>query len=95
MVVWLSDREDMRAYSDQSSSTKIATIDLVCEATAINYESIVAQSRFERGQLAEVRLTPIEGRRDAPCSSRYSTAGTARAGLRILELGGWPSSAPS
>jgi poly-gamma-glutamate capsule biosynthesis protein CapA/YwtB (metallophosphatase superfamily) len=52
----------------------------------INYESIVAQSRFEQGQLAEVRLTPIEGRHDAPYSRRgIPRLAPPEVGRRILE----------
>jgi poly-gamma-glutamate capsule biosynthesis protein CapA/YwtB (metallophosphatase superfamily) len=36
--------------------------------TAIDYESMVALSRFDRGQLVEIRLFPIELRYDGPFS---------------------------
>jgi poly-gamma-glutamate capsule biosynthesis protein CapA/YwtB (metallophosphatase superfamily) len=36
----------------------------------INYESAVAVSRFEKGQLQEVRLYPMWGRQDGPLSRR-------------------------
>ena len=37
---------------------------------AINYESVVALSRFDKGQLQEVRLHPIWARHDGPLSRR-------------------------
>jgi poly-gamma-glutamate capsule biosynthesis protein CapA/YwtB (metallophosphatase superfamily) len=37
---------------------------------AINYESAVAVSRFDKGQLQEVRVYPIWGRHDGPLSKR-------------------------
>jgi poly-gamma-glutamate synthesis protein (capsule biosynthesis protein) len=36
----------------------------------INYESAIALSRFDKGQLQEVRLYPIWGRQDGPLSRR-------------------------
>ncbi len=36
----------------------------------INYESAVALSRFDKGQLQEVRIYPIWARQDAPISRR-------------------------
>jgi poly-gamma-glutamate synthesis protein (capsule biosynthesis protein) len=53
--------------------------------TAIDYESMVALSRYERGQLVEIRLYPIELRYDGPLSQwgtpRMAPADTGR---RIL-----------
>ena len=36
----------------------------------INYESVVAVSRFDKGQLQEVRIYPVWGRQDGPLSRR-------------------------
>ncbi len=36
----------------------------------INYESVVALSRFDKGQLQEVRIYPVWGRQDGPLSRR-------------------------
>ena len=34
----------------------------------VNYESVVAVSRYDKGQLAEIRLYPTDGRFDGPVS---------------------------
>ena len=36
---------------------------------AVNYESVVAISRYDKGQLAEIRLFPTDGRFDGPVST--------------------------
>ena len=36
---------------------------------AVNYESMIALSRYDKGQLVEVRLYPTDGRFDGPASS--------------------------
>ena len=36
---------------------------------AINYESVIAVSRYDKGQLAEIRLFPTDGRFDGPVST--------------------------
>lgn len=52
----------------------------------INYESVIALSRFESGQLAEVRLIPIDGGQDAPYARRgIPQVAAPDVGRRILE----------
>jgi poly-gamma-glutamate synthesis protein (capsule biosynthesis protein) len=36
---------------------------------AVNYESVIAVSRYDKGQLTEIRLYPTDGRFDGPVST--------------------------
>ena len=51
----------------------------------INYESVIALSRFDKGQLVEVRLYPTDGRFDGPVSMLgIPRAAPPEIGQRIL-----------
>ena len=67
---WSCDCDTNPASPQTTAERTVAGLNNRGVVEPINYESVIALSRYDKGQLQEVRLYPIWARQDAPISRR-------------------------